>query len=79
MTLEIGTIAPNFTLKTKSDILIEYIPLSDPKCKIIFKSRGNDFIYPSQEQFEKIALEYFTSFKKRKLKCSDRVLYFLKK
>lgn len=69
----------NFTLKTKSDLLIEYIPLSDPKCKIIFSSRGNDFVYPSQEQFEKIALEYFRSFKKRELKGSDRVLYFLKK
>ena len=49
----------NFLNETKRDVLIEYIPYSDPKCQIIFKSRPDEFYYPSQNDFEKIDFKNF--------------------
>ena len=60
-------------------VLIEYIPISDPKAKIIFASRGYNFEYPNQSEFEKKIKGKFTIVSKKKLSKTNRVLYFLLK
>ena len=69
----------NFIEKTKSDALIEYVPFSDPKCKIIFNSRPKDFYYPSQDDFEKKINKNFRIIEMKKLTETNRILYFIKK
>ncbi len=60
-------------------VIIEYIPISDPKAKIIFASRGYNFEYPNQSEFEKKITGKFTIVSKKKLSKTNRVLYFLLK
>ena len=67
----------DFLIKTTKHVLIEYVPLSDPKCQIIFESRGDDFVYPSQQNFEELILKKFNIKEKKKLNETDRYLYML--
>jgi len=69
----------DFISKTSTDALIEYIPFSDPKCKIIFKSRPKDFYYPSENDFENKIKVKFEIIKRNKLAETNRVLYLLRK
>ena len=69
----------NFLCKTNKDVLIEYVPFSDPKCQIIFESRGKDFKYPTQNEFEIILKNQFNIVAKKKLNETNRALYFLRK
>ena len=68
-----------FISKSKKDILIEYIPFSDPKCKIIFESREEEFKYPTENEFVSYLKSHFTILKSATLKETDRVLYLLRK
>ena len=67
-----------FLSKSSKDVLIEYVPLSDPKCKIIFESRGNDFNYPSLESFKRTILKKFKIINSHKIDETDRILFLLK-
>ena len=68
-----------FIGKSSSHVLIEYIPLIDPKCEEIFSSRGDDFNYPDKNYFESlISIEFNILFEKT-LNETERVLYYLKK
>jgi len=69
----------NFIVKSRSDVLIEYVPFYDPKCQIIFETRTDDFYYPNKEEFENSIKENFKIQDMRKLEPTDRILYFLKK
>jgi len=69
----------NFLCKTNKDVLIEYVPFSDPKCQIIFESRGKDFKYPTQNEFEIILKNQFNIVAQKKLNETNRALYFLRK
>ena len=69
----------NFLNETKRDVLIEYIPYSDPKCQIIFKSRPDEFYYPSQNDFEKLIIKNFEIKHIEELVQTKRVLYLIKK
>ncbi len=60
-------------------VLIEYIPLSDPKCQKIFSSRGYDFEYPSKDSFESLISKSFKIIKSKTLNETERVLYLLKR
>tara|TARA_B100001057_G_C22825862_1_gene941393 strand:+ start:822 stop:2195 length:1374 start_codon:yes stop_codon:yes gene_type:complete len=66
-------------VKSESDVLIEYVPFTDPKCQIIFESRSDDFYYPGKGDFENRIKENFEVQDMRRLKPTDRILYFLKK
>jgi hypothetical protein len=68
-----------FLLKSIKDVIIEYVPISDPKCRIIFESRGEDFEYPTKIEFECLVKIKFNIIKQKKLNETDRVLYFLRK
>ena len=69
----------DFLTRSEKDVLVEYIPLSDPKCKIIFQSRDEEFNYPSLEQFKNAISKRFNILKDHKLKKTDRVLFHLRK
>ena len=60
-------------------MLIEFIPISDPKCKIIFESRDEDFQYPSLEQFENTVSRSFQILGTHELEKTNRVLFHLRK
>lgn len=68
-----------FLDKTKKDILIEYVPISDPKCQIIFESRGEDFEYPTEKEFVKILEKKFKIVNSKTLLETNRVLYLITK
>ena len=68
-----------FLSKSSKDVLIEYVPMSDPKCQIIFESRGNDFNYPSLEFFKEALLNRFEIINSHKLDETDRMLFHLNK
>ena len=67
-----------FLTKSKKYVIVEYIPISDPKCQIIFNSRGPEFHYPSVIDFEDLLFKYFKIEQKFKLKQTNRILYLLK-
>ena len=69
----------DFIAKSSKHVLIEYVPLSDPKSQIIFASRGDEFTYPSQEEFEEKVSGQFNVVEKKKLAQTDRILFLLKK
>ena len=69
----------DFLAKSKKDVLLEFIPISDPKCKIIFDSRDEEFQYPSLEDFKTIISKNFKILKTRKLEKTNRVLFHLNK
>ena len=64
--------------KSKSLVLIEYVPFSDPKCQKIFKSRDENFKYPSKEEFKKIVCKKFEIINAKKLEETERILFLLK-
>jgi len=64
---------------TKKFLVVEYIPIDDPKAIAIFSSRGPEFKYPSINEFEKLAELDFKILKKLKLEPTNRVLFFLEK
>ncbi|MDC1518963.1 hypothetical protein N8389_06900 [Flavobacteriaceae bacterium] len=68
-----------FLEKTKKDILIEYVPISDPKCQIIFESRGEDFKYPTEKEFVKTLEKKFKILNSKTLLETKRVLFLIKK
>ena len=68
-----------FLSKSTNYILIEYVPLSDPKCQIIFESRGKDFKYPTENEFVSFLETKFSILKSNTLKQTNRVLYLLRK
>ena len=68
-----------FLSKSTKDILIEYVPFSDPKCQIIFESRGKDFNYPTENEFVSFLETKFLILKSNTLKETERVLYLLRK
>ncbi len=68
-----------FLTKSKKDVLVEYIPLSDPKCKIIFESRDEEFQYPSLEQFTNAVSKRFRVLSTHELKKTNRVMFHLRK
>ena len=67
-----------FLTKSKKDVLVEYIPLSDPKCKIIFESRDEEFQYPSLEQFKNAVSKRFSILRTHELEKTNRVLFHLR-
>ena len=69
----------DFLTKSKKDVLVEYVPLSDPKCKIIFESRDEEFQYPSLEQFKNAVSKRFNVLRTNELKKTNRVLFHLRK
>ena len=69
----------DFIAKSSKNVLIEYVPLSDPKSQIIFASRGDEFTYPSQEEFEEKVSSQFNVVEKKKLAQTDRILFLLEK
>ena len=69
----------DFLSKSSKDVLIEYVPFSDPKCKIIFESRDENFQYPSENDFVKVLEQEFKIIKSHKLSETDRILYLLSK
>ena len=68
-----------FLSKSTKDILIEYVPYSDPKCQIIFESRDENFKYPSIDEFEKLIINKFNIIKTKELVETKRTLYLLRK
>ena len=60
-------------------VLIEYVPLSDPKCQEIFKSTIHNLNYPTKEEFEKLLNKNFIINKMKILNETERVLYFVEK
>lgn len=69
----------SFLKKTKRDVLIEYVPITDPKCEIIFRSRPKEFKYPSKIDFEVLVSKDFEILKQITLGSTKRVLYYLTK
>jgi len=65
--------------RSTGHVLLEYVPISDPKCQKIFKSRGDDFEYPSKEYFEELLHKNFAILKSKTLDETERILYLLKK
>lgn len=65
--------------KTTAYVIIEYVPLTDPKSKIIFRSRVYNFNYPSKLEFEESIKKYFQIIKQKTLDQTDRELYLIKK
>ncbi|MEL0008534.1 MAG: hypothetical protein VW741_01560 [Flammeovirgaceae bacterium] len=68
----------DFLSISKKDVLLEFIPLSDPKCKIIFESRDEDFQYPSLEQFKNSVSERFKILSTHELEKTKRILFHLR-
>lgn len=68
-----------FLSKSSKDVLIEYIPFSDPKCQIIFESRGEDFQYPKKDQFVNILEDQFEIISQKTLNETKRSLFLLRK
>ena len=68
-----------FLSKSSKDILIEYVPYSDPKCQIIFESRDDNFNYPTENEFESLIMNKFNIIKTKELVETKRCLYLLRK
>ena len=66
-----------FSTKTDRFLIIEYIPIEDPKCKLIFESRDKKFLksYPDEKNFENIFQEKFNLIKSGYLGKTKRKLY----
>lgn len=67
-----------FLFAKAKNVLFEYIPFNDPKCLKIFKSRPENFIYPSLDDFINLLNGKFEIEKSVKLEGTDRVLFLLK-
>ena len=68
----------DFLFAKAKNVLFEYIPFNDPKCLKIFKSRPENFVYPSLDDFINLLNGKFEIEKSVKLKGTDRVLFLLK-
>ena len=68
-----------FLYKSRKDILIEYVPYSDPKCQIIFQSRDESFKYPTEDEFVNILKKSFSILESKKLSNTERILYKVRK
>ena len=65
-----------FSKKCKK-LLIEFIPLNDPKVQLLLKNRSNLHENYTQSYFEEYFKQYFEITRSTKLKDSDRVLYLM--
>ena len=65
--------------KTSEYVIIEYIPIFDPKCEIIFKTRGSDFKYPTKQEFERSLSRHFSILSQKTLSQTERELYLIRK
>ena len=67
----------SFSTKTDRFLIIEYIPIEDPKCKLIFESRDKKFLksYPDEKNFENIFQKKFSLIKSGYLGKTKRKLY----
>jgi len=63
---------------TSEYVILEFIPRSDPKAEFIFRSRGADWKYIDEQEFENIIQSKFDIVKKQPTEGSSRVLYLLK-
>ena len=63
---------------SKSYVIIEFVPLDDPKCQEIFQSRIETIRYPSKKQFEELLVKNFKILNSKIINQTNRVLYFLK-
>jgi len=70
-----------FSTKTDKYLIIEYIPIEDPKCKLIFESRDEKFLksYPDEKNFENIFKEKFNLIISGYLGKTKRKLYLYEK
>ena len=64
---------------TTDRLLIEFVPATDPKFKMV--TRGNDDLYTflTREHFESIASKYFRIERSQKLADSERWIYILRR
>lgn len=69
----------DFLSKSTKDILIEYVPYSDPKCQIIFESRDENFKYPTENEFVILLESKFSILKFKRLNETERSLFLLRK
>ena len=65
--------------KTSEYVIIEYIPIIDPKCEIIFKTRDSAFEYPTKQEFEESLQQHFMILNQKTLNQTERELYLLRK
>lgn len=65
--------------KTDKYVIVEYVPFSDPMSQIIFSTRGDDFEYISQNDFETEIQKDFNILEQENISSSKRVLYLLEK
>jgi ribosomal protein L11 methylase PrmA len=62
-----------------TELIIEYVPKSDPKVRAMLSTRKDIFDYYNQEAFENAMLQYFNLIKSTTVEGSDRILYHFQK
>ena len=62
-----------------SELIIEYVPKSDPKVRAMLATRKDIFDHYNQEAFENAMLQYFNLIKSASVEGSDRILYHFQK
>jgi hypothetical protein len=67
-----------FLSKTAKHVIIEFVPKSDSKVKILLASRRDVFAEYDIEHFEKAMEAYFTQVEKVHIKNTERTLYLYK-
>lgn len=68
-----------FFAKLAKNLIIEFVPKTDSKVKLLLSSREDIFSQYNEQDFEKIFQTYFKIISKRKIKNSKRVLYLMVK
>ena len=68
-----------FLSSTKKYLLIEFVPIDDPKCQEIFESRDKSFYYPSKTEFENVFKRKFNIIYEKNLMGTKRILYLFEK
>ena len=69
----------NLLSKTEKYVIFEYVPITDPKCQEIFKSRGEDFDYIDEKNLLVLLEQKFKILKSTELNETKRKLYLLEK
>ena len=69
----------NLLDKSKKYVILEYVPIDDPKCKEIFSSRGDDFKYISEKDLVKLLNSKFKIVNSITLNETKRKLFLIKK
>ena len=69
----------NLLDKSKKYVILEYVPIDDPKCKEIFSSRGDDFKYISEKDLVKLLNSKFKIVNSITLYETKRKLFLIKK